>query len=130
MTLGLHGVSIGAFWVVSFLDLDLEDAMAPTFLLNGIADFTIAVMGLATGVELLLQRDASGIAGTEKGVGATWSAAVNIVMGGFGALWFLPMTIGGLVSAGEAWASLPHRSPIKAIALVPQGAGVAVVGRF
>jgi hypothetical protein len=130
VTLGLHGVSIGGLWLVSFLDLDAEEAMAPSFLLNAVCDLTIAVMGLATGVELLLQRDAAGIDGTEIGVGATWSAAVNITMGGFGALWFLPMTVGGLIGASEAWASLPPRSPVRALAVVPQGAGAAVVGRF
>ena len=104
--------------------------MAPSFLINAICDLTIAVMGMATGVELLLQRGAAGITDTEMGVGATWSAAVNIVMGGFGALWFLPMTVGALIGATEAWASLPPTSPIHSIALVPQGAGAALVGRF
>ncbi len=130
ITAGLHGLSIGSLWLVSFLDLDAEEAMAPSFLINAICDLTIAVMGMATGVELLLQRGAAGITDTEMGVGATWSAAVNIVMGGFGALWFLPMTVGALIGATEAWASLPPTSPIHSIALVPQGAGAALVGRF
>lgn len=130
VTLGLHGVSIGSFFVVSFLDLDVEEALVPSFLINGVADLSIAVLGLATGVELLLQRDAAGIDGTEIGVGATWSAAVNIVMGGFGALWFLPMTVGALVGASDLFSALPDRSPVKALALVPNGAGAALIGRF
>ncbi len=131
VTLGLHVVSIGSFWVVSFLDIDLEEAMAPSFMINAIADLTIGVLGIATGVDLLLQRNAAGIAETDAGVGATWSAAVNLVMGGFGVIWFLPMTVGALLSAGEAWAGLPvHQERDFAIALVPNGAGAALVGRF
>ncbi len=130
VTLGLHSVSIASFWIVSFSDLDLDEKAGATFLLNAGADLAIGVLGLVTGIDLLLQRNAAGLTGTALGTATTWSAAVNITMGAFGVLWFLPMTVGGLIGATSAWATLPPRSPVKALALVPQGAGAAIVGRF
>ncbi len=130
VTLGLHTGSIAAFFVGAFVDEDWEEVMAPVFLFNAAADLSIAVMGLVTGVDLLLQRNAAGIEDTELGVAATWSAAVNLTMGGFGALWFLPMTIGGLIGASDAFSMAPSQGPVRALAVVPQPSGVLVVGRF
>lgn len=130
VTLGLHSASIAAFFVGSFVAEDWEEVLAPVFLFNAGADLAIAVMGLVTGVDLLLQRNAAGIEGTEAGAGATWSAAVNLTMGGFGAIWFLPMTIGGLIGASDAFSLAPSTGPVRALVVLPQASGVTVAGTF
>lgn len=130
VTLGLHSLSIGSFLVASFVDEDWEDVIVPVFGINAIADLAIGVLGLVTGIDVILQRNAAGLTGTPLGTAATWSGAVNIAMGAFGVIWFLPMTIGFVVGASELAWTLPPKSPIKAIALVPNGAGAAIVGRW
>jgi len=131
VTLGLHTVSVGSFWVVAVLDLDTEERLLGSFVINAVADLSIGVLGLVTGIDVILQRNAAGLTGTALGTAATWSGAVNITMGAFGVIWFLPMTIGALVGATDVLGlRLPPRSPIKALALVPTGAGAALVGRF
>jgi len=128
VTLGLHSVSIGALWVASLGDFDLEERLVGAFSINAVADITIGVLGLVTGIDLLLQRNAAGLTGTELGTAATWSAAVNIAMGSFGVLWFLPMTIGALVGATDIFGSVDRSGPT--FAIVPNGAGAALIGRF
>ena len=56
------------------------------------------------------------------------AAAVNIAMGSFGVLWFLPMTIGALVGATDIFGSVDRSGPT--FAIVPNGAGAALIGRF
>ncbi|MCP4873759.1 MAG: hypothetical protein GY898_34155 [Proteobacteria bacterium] len=126
VTLGLHGVSIGSFLIASFLDEDWEDLIVPTFGINAAADLASGVLGLVAGVDVILQRNAAGLTGTPLGTAATWSGAINIAMGAFGVIWFLPMTIGFVVGASALASKMPTKS-IKAIALVPNGAGAALV---
>lgn len=130
ITLGLHSVSIGTMWVAALGDFDTEERLVFAFSVNAVADLSIGVLGLVTGIDLLLQRNAAGLTGTELGTAATWSAAVNIAMGSFGVLWFLPMTVGALIGATDVFGSLTPKSEGVMIALVPNGAGAALVGRF
>ncbi len=132
VTLGLHTASIGSFVVASFVGDDLEERIIPAFAINGIADLAIAVMGIATGVDLLLNTRAAGLTGTPLGISATWSSIVNIVMGSFGGLWFLPMSIGALVAANEvfAWNWERSESAVASLRVDPGPTSVGVTIRF
>lgn len=140
VSLGLHSVSIGAFMVGAVVDEDWEDTVGPIFLINGIADISIGVMGLVTGIDILMAKSTVDIQGTPQGIGATWSGIVNIAMGTFGILWFGPMLIGGMIGIAEM-AVVDKRDedsriavrlrppPIKA-RLVPTAGGMVLTGTF
>jgi len=132
VTLGLHTLSVTSFFVGSLHGDDIEDRILPTFAINGIADLSIAVLGIATGVDLWLQIKAAGITGTPLGISATWSSVVNLVMGSFGGVWFLPMAVGALVSANELYGLHwePKDSALASIRIDPGPTSVSIHGRF
>ncbi len=99
VTGALHSVSVGSFMVAGFAEDD--EVMPVALLVNAGCDVAIAVMGLATGLDVLLNREPADIEGTDVEVGAKWTGWMNVVMGGFGALWFAPMVIAALVTAEE-----------------------------
>jgi len=129
VTLGLHTASIAGFYVGAFADD--EDALGGVLLLNAGCDLAIAVLGIATGVDLLIRREAAGVMDTDPGFGATWSSVVNIVMGAFGGLWFTPMLIGGLVAADEMSSLMPVlQDKAVAVWLEPSPSSITLRGRF
>jgi hypothetical protein len=141
VTLGLHTISVAAFFGSGFDGLEDEESMATAFLINGGCDLGIAVLGLATGIDLLQRRNASGLRGTDLGISAGWSGWVNIAMGSFGAAWFGPMMIFGLLAADEAWGDIEigekkpaveigGKKPAVELRFEPRGAGFALTGRF
>ncbi|MCO4773106.1 MAG: hypothetical protein KDA24_23935 [Deltaproteobacteria bacterium] len=137
VSVGLHSLSVGSFFAGAFAD-DWEDAIGPVFLINGVCDITIGIMGLVTGIDILLAKSTVDVKGTEAGIGSTWSGVVNISMGLFGVAWFAPMLIGGLIGVSEMAVVDPaeQRIALRArkvkvrAAVVPSVGGLAVVGRF
>ncbi len=138
VTLGLHGLSIGSFFVGAFAD-DWKDAIGPVFLINAGCDIAIGVMGLVTGVDVLLARTTvDDIKGTPAGIGSTWTGIANLGMGTFGILWFAPMLITGLVGVSKmAVADAPATSrialrlrPTVQATVVPGAGNLTLVGRF
>ncbi len=99
VTGGLHSLSVGSFMIAGFAEDD--EAIPVALLINAGCDVAIAVMGLATGLDVLLNREPANVEGTDVEVGAKWTGWMNVVMGGFGALWFAPMVIAALVTAEE-----------------------------
>ena len=79
VTAGLHTISIASLWGAGFSED--EDAMLGATIINASSDVAIAVMGIATGVDILLKRPVAGIEGTDVDVGARWTAYINLVMG-------------------------------------------------
>ncbi len=140
VSLGLHSVAIGTFMVGAVVDEDWDEAIGPVFLINGATDLAIGVMGLVTGVDILMAKSTVDIKGTSEGIGATWSGIVNIGMGTFGVLWFGPMLIGGMVGLSEMSVADPPpadsrialraRKPWVQAALTPTAGGLIVSGRF
>ena len=131
ITLGLHTVSVAAFLGSGFDARQEEESVALSFLVNGACDLGIAVLGLASGIDLLQRRRASGLQGTDLGISAGWSGWVNVVMGGFGAAWFGPMMIGGLLAADEVVDELPEEAPPgPSIRIAPMPSGILVTGTF
>jgi len=139
VSVGLHSLSIGSFFAGAFAD-DWEDAIGPVFLINAGADIVIGVMGLVTGIDILLAKSTvDGIKGTPGGIGSTWSGVVNIGMGTFGILWFAPMLIGGLIGVSEmavvddpreSRVALRARPPRIRATVVPSAGGLTVFGTF
>lgn len=138
VSLGLHTLSVGSFMAGAFADW--EDAVGPVFLINAGADITIGVMGILTGLDILMSKSTVEIKGQNEGVSATWSGVLNIAMGSFGVLWFSPMLIGGLVGVAKL-AVAPRDGPESRIALrvrrpqvwatlVPSPTGVTPTGIF
>lgn len=138
VSLGLHTLSVGSFMVGGFADW--KEAIGPIFLINAGADITIGVMGLLTGMDILLSKSTVNINGEAEGLSATWSGVINIAMGTFGILWFSPMLIGGLIGVSE-FAVAPRDGPESRIAmrarrphvraaLIPSPTGLTVVGVF
>lgn len=141
VSLGLHSVAIGTFMVGAVIDEDWEELIGPIFLINGATDLAIGVMGLVTGIDILMAKSTvPDIKGTQQGIGATWSGIVNISMGTFGILWFGPMLIGGMVGVAEMSAADPPdagsrialraRKPWIQATLTPTAGGMIVSGRF
>ena len=140
VSLGLHSVAIGSFMVGSVVDADWEDTVGPVFLINGATDLAIGVMGLVTGVDILMAKSTVDVRGTPEGIGASWSGIVNIAMGTFGILWFGPMLIGGMIGVAEMAAADPPpedarialraRKPWVQATLTPTAGGLVISGRF
>ncbi len=140
VSVGLHSVAIGTFVVGAVVDEDWEDMIGPIFLINGATDLAIGVMGLVTGVDILMAKSTVDIKGTPEGIGATWSGIVNISMGTFGILWFGPMLIGGMIGVAEMAAADPPpeesrialraRKPWVQATLTPTAGGLVFSGRF
>ncbi len=140
VSLGLHSVAIGTFMVGAVVDEDWEDLIGPIFLINGATDLAIGVMGLVTGIDILMAKSTVDIKGTPQGIGATWSGIVNISMGTFGILWFGPMLIGGMIGVAEMAAADPPaedsrialraRKPWVQATLTPTAGGLVISGRF
>jgi hypothetical protein len=138
VSLGLHTASIGAF-VVGAVG-DWEEAIGPVFLINAGCDIAIGVMGLLTGVDILLAKQTVDIKGTSSGIATSWSGVLNIAMGTFGILWFSPMLIGGVIGISELAAldpdpriqrvALRARPPRIRAAVVPSPGGLTVLGTF
>lgn len=139
VSVGFHTLSIGSFFAGAFAD-DWEDAIGPVFLINAGSDIVIGVMGLVTGIDILLAKSTvPDIGGTAAGIGSTWSGVVNIGMGTFGILWFAPMLIGGLIGVAEmavvddpraSRIALRARGPQIRAALVPSAGGLTLTGTF
>ena len=138
VSLGLHTVSISAFVVGGVADW--EEAIGPVFLINAACDIAIGVMGLLTGVDVLLAKQTVDIKGSTSGIATSWSGVLNIAMGTFGILWFSPMLIGGIIGVSElAVAPTDPRESRIALrarplrvraAVLPSAGGLTVVGRF
>jgi|GEM_PF-2031850 len=137
VSLGLHTVSIGAFMVGAFGDW--EEATGPVFLINAVSDISIGVMGLITGIDILLAKSTVDIQGSVQAISATWSGILNISMGTFGILWFAPMTIGGMIGIADLAVRAPPadshiamrlRGPSLRAAVIPSAGGLTVLGTF
>ena len=140
VSLGLHSVAIGSFLVGSVIDEDWENTVGPIFLINGATDLAIGVMGLVTGIDILMAKSTVDIKGTSQGIAATWSGILNIGMGTFGILWFGPMLIGGMIGVAEMAAAdrppdesrvaLRVRGPRVRARFTPTAGGFVLHGTF
>ena len=102
VTAGLHAVSI-ATMVRAGTNRAWDTDQATLFgcMTNAVADLGVAVLGLSSGVDLVVRVKAAELTKTDAGIGASWSGWVNIVMGSLGAVWFVPMVAGGLLGWSE-----------------------------
>jgi hypothetical protein len=106
---GLHTFSIGTMLAAGTQRrLDDEHATILACFTNAGADLGIAVLGLASGIDLVVRVKASDLQGTDPGIAAGWSGWVNIVMGSLGVIWFVPAIVVGLLAWNEVEEDLPE----------------------
>ncbi len=130
VTAGLHVTGMGAM-LRAGLDRSMseEEVLTASCLTNAVTDLSVGILGLSSGIDLLVRARGEGLAGTEEGISAGWSAWVNIVMGGLGVVWFVPMVVGTVVGLDE----LPDEDTDAPRSASPQlrfgiGAGVVTLG--
>lgn len=129
---GLHAAEVAVFFGAGFSSALGEDgASAAAGLIGSGLNLGVAVVGLTTGVDLLVRIKPAGLKGTDLGIGATWSGAVNVAMGGMGALWFVPLLVVGLIGADEVADDVEIGSvaPVS-IRFEPTPSGLRLSGRW
>lgn len=128
---GLHTFSISTMLAAGTRRrLDDERATMLACFTNAGADLGIAVLGLASGIDMVVRVRASDLLGTDPGIAAGWSGWVNIVMGSLGVIWFVPAITVGLLAWNELEESLPEdevpAGPKLSWSVGPGGLGMAL----